>query len=190
MGELQAVSSSVSFSDSDIFLSHLPEFRAKSKSASNPLPHSFRVRSLDDFVGNLQDELLLCPARALRVYLHRTSSISPRPRSLFVSSRSPSRPLSKKALSFFIRCVILQAFSSSSSPSSSSSASSSSFRAHTVRGVAASAAFSRNVFLSSILEAATWRSSSVFTSFYLSDVQFSSCVGFSLGPVVAAGAIS
>ena len=43
--------------------------------------------------------------------------------------------------------------------------------------------------LSAVLEAATWSSASVFTSFYLSDVQFSSSVGFSLGPVVAAGAV-
>ena len=166
MGELQAISSSVSFSGSDIFLSYLPEFWAKSESASSPLPRSFRVRSLDDFVGDLQGELLLCPVRALRVYIHRTSLISPRPRSLFVSPHSPSHSISKNALSFFIRSVILQASSSSSpSPSSSSSSStaSSSFPAHSVHGFATSAAFSRNVSLSAILEAASWRSSSVFT---------------------------
>ena len=56
-----------------------------------------------------------------------------------------------------------------------------------MRGVAASWAFSRNAPLSFILAAATWSSSSVFTSLYLSDVQFSSAAGFSLGPVVAAG---
>ena len=67
--------SSVSFSGSGIFLFYLPEFWAKSESASNPLPRSFRVRSLNDFVGDLQDESLLCPVRALHVYLHRTSSI-------------------------------------------------------------------------------------------------------------------
>ena len=42
----------------------------------------------------------------------------------------------------------------------------------------------------SVLEAATWSSASVFTSFYLSDVQFSSSQGFGLGPVVAAGAVA
>ena len=68
-----------------------------------------------------------------------------------------------------------------------SSSSSSAFRAHSVRGVAASWAFSRNAPLSSVLVAATWSSSSVFTSFYLRDVQFSSSRGFGLGPVVAAG---
>ena len=55
--------------------------------------------------------------------------------------------------------------------------------------MATSTAFSRNVPVSSVLDAATWSSSTVFTSFYLCDVQFSSSSGFSLGPVVAAGAV-
>ena len=113
---------------------------------------------------------------------------------LFVSPRSPSRAHSKNALSFFLRDLISRASSSSDSDSaggssSSSAPSSSAFRAHSVRGVAASWAFSRNASLSSILEAATWSFSSVFTSFYLKDVQFSSSSGFSLGPVVAADSV-
>ena len=99
--------------------------------------------------------------------------------------------LSKNALSFFLRDVISRAYSSSapsSGPSSSSSAPSSS-RAHSVCGVATSWAFARNASLSSILATASWSSSSVFTSFYLSDVQFSSSSGFSLGPVVDAGSV-
>ena len=64
-----------------------------------------------------------------------------------------------------------------------------SVRAHGVRGIAASVAFARNAPVSSILEAATWSLSSVFTSFYLKDIQFSSSDGFSLGPVVAAGSV-
>ena len=167
------------------------ELRAKTESSVNPLPQSFCVRSLVDFVGDLPEELLLCPVRALRLYLSRTASISPRPRSLFVSPRA----LSKNALNFFLRDLITRASSSSSSAasaavssSSAPSSSSSSFRAHSVRGVATSWAFSRNASLSSILEAASW-SSSVFTSFYFSDVQFSSFHGFSLGPLVAAGSV-
>ena len=143
-------------------------------------------------MGDLPDELLLCPVRALCSYLARTSSLSSRPRTLFVSPRSPSRSLSKNALSFFLRNVISRAYSSSSSsasgPSSSASALSLS-RAHSVRGVATSWAFALDALLSSILAAASWSSSSVFTSFYLSDVQFSSSLGFSLGPVVVAGSV-
>ena len=70
-----------------------------------------------------------------------------------------------------------------------SSASGTSFRAHSVRSVATSTAFARNVPVSSLLEAASWCSASVFTSFYLRDVQFESNQGFSLGPFVAAGAV-
>ena len=46
VGELQAVSSSVPFSGEDIFLTYLPEFRAKSESAANLLPRLFSVRFL------------------------------------------------------------------------------------------------------------------------------------------------
>ena len=58
-----------------------------------------------------------------------------------------------------------------------------------IRAISTFAAFSRNVPLSSILAAATWGSSTVFTSFYLLDAQFSSSSGFSLGPLVAADAV-
>ena len=87
VGELQAVVADVSFSRDDAFLSYLPEFRAKSESEARPLPRSFRVPSLSDFVGSLPDELLLCSVCALCIFLHRTSSLSPRPWSLFVSPR-------------------------------------------------------------------------------------------------------
>ena len=143
-------------------------------------------------MGSLPDEMLLCPVRALRVYLSRTSSLPSRPRSLFVPPRAPTRSLSKNDFSFFIRSVISEAYSlagvslhssripPSSSASSSSSASRprSSLLAHGVRVVATSWAFYRNAPLSSILESATWSSASVFTSFYLSDVQFSSSHGY------------
>ena len=119
----------------------------------------------------------------LQVYLRHTSSFSPRPWSLFVSPRTPSCFLSKNALSFFLRSVIRLSFLSSSPPPPSSS------RPHSIRAVSTSAAFSRNVPLASILAAATWSSSTVFPSFYLRDIQFSSSSGFSLGPVVAADAV-
>ena len=77
--ELQAVSSSVAFSGEDMYLSYFPEFRTKTESSANPLPRSFCVSSLRGFVGDLPDELLLCPVRALRVNLSRTASLSPRP---------------------------------------------------------------------------------------------------------------
>ena len=89
VGELPVVSAVVSPSGEDLFLSYLPVFRAKSESEAHPLPHSFHVRSLADFVGVLTVELLLCPVSALRIYLPRTASLPSRPRALFVSLMLP-----------------------------------------------------------------------------------------------------
>ena len=100
VGELQAVSAEVSFSRGDAFLSYLPEFRDKSESEAHPLTRSFRVPSLTDFMGSLPDELLLCPVRALRIFLRRTSSLSPRPHSLCVSSLSFSCSLQERFIVF------------------------------------------------------------------------------------------
>ena len=60
-------------------------------------------------------------------------------------------------------------------------------RAHSIRGVSTSAVFHRNWSVASVLESATWRSSSVFVSFYLRDLQHEIDGIRSLGPFVAAG---
>ena len=197
VGMLQAVAAAVSSPVKVCVFVFSSCFRALSASES-PL---FRVLSgsfFTDFVGSVPGVFLLCMVRALRVFLRCTSALSPRPRSIFVSPHCPYRSLSKNALSYFLHSVILQSLSlapASSLPSTSSaslaasSASCSSFRAHSVRSVATSTAFARNVPVSSLLEAASCSSASVFTSFYLCNVQFEYAQGFSLGPFVAAGAV-
>ena len=59
VGELQTVSFRVAFQGDDLSLSYLPEFIAKIESEHNPLPRSFLVRSLSQFVGDLPEERLL-----------------------------------------------------------------------------------------------------------------------------------
>ena len=60
-------------------------------------------------------------------------------------------------------------------------------RAHSIRGIATSSAFFRNWSLSSVLEAASWRSNSVFTLFYFRDIQYVFEGLRSLDPFVTAG---
>ena len=60
-------------------------------------------------------------------------------------------------------------------------------RAHDIRSVSTSVAFHHNWSASAVLESATWSSSSVFTSFYLRDLQHEYDGILSLGPFVAAG---
>ena len=151
---------------------------AKTESFSNPLPHSLLVRSVSDFAAGLEEDLLLCPVCALRIYLQRTDSFSSRPRRLFVSPCRPSHSLSKNVVSFFLREVIHEADAARPEVGS--------FRAHSIRDVLTSAAFHHNWSVSSVLESVTWRANSVFASFFLHDLQHEFNKIRSLGPFVAA----
>ena len=77
VGELQALSRVVSFVGGDTCLSYVPEFVAKSESLSRSIPRSFLVKSISDFAAGLEVDLLLCPVRALRIYLDRTLFLAP-----------------------------------------------------------------------------------------------------------------
>ena len=179
VGELQALSSLVTFVGADACVSYIPQFVAKSESLTRSIPRSFLVKSLADFAAGLDTDLLLCPVRALRLYLPRARSLSPGRHRLFVSPRRPSRAMSKNAVSFFLREVISAAGAARPHVGS--------LRAHDVRSVSTSVAFHRNWSVSSVLESATWASSSVFSSFYLRDIQHEFDGLLSLGPFVAAG---
>ena len=136
VGELQALSRAVSFSSSAAGISYVPEFLAKTESAVRSLPRSFSVPSLGDFAAGLTEDLLLCPVSALQEYVRRTETFVNRPRHLFVAPRCPSRAMSKNAISYFLREVIVQSGASSvvlAAP-----------KAHSIRGIATSSAFFRN----------------------------------------------
>ena len=162
VGELQALSSVVTFVGGDACLSYVPQFVAKSESLTPSIPRSFLVKSLSDFAAGLDDDLLLCPVQALCIYLDRTTPLTPLRHRLFVSPRRPSRALSKNAVSF-LRDVITAAGASRPEVGS--------VRAHDIRGVSTSVAFHRNWSVSAVLESATWSSSSVFSLFYLRNIQ-------------------
>ena len=154
VGELQALSSIVTFVAVDACLSYIPQFVAKSESLTRSIPRSFLVKSLAVFAAGLDIDLLLCPVRALRLYLLRARSLSPCRHRLFVSPRRHSRAMSKNAVSFFLREVISAA--EAARPHDGS------LRAPEVRSVSTSVAFRRTWSVSSVLASATWASSSVF----------------------------
>ena len=127
VGELQALSKTVSFSSSVATVFYVPEFVAKTESAVHPLPRTFTIHSLSDFAAGLLDELLLCPVRAVLEYVTRTFRFVNRPRRLFVSSRNPSRAMSKNGISYLLREVIVH--------SGASSVDAAAPRAHSIRGL-------------------------------------------------------
>lgn len=184
VSELQALAVQVAHQGDDLVLTYLPEFVAKTETPANPLPREFTLSSLSASVGSDDEERLLCPVRALHYYLLRTKSRS-RPRNLFLSVKNPARPLSKAAISYFLRQLIKEAhknFPDHAAPLLR-------VRAHDIRGVATSLLWSRNRSVSDILEVACWRTQSVFANHYLSSIQRSHDDVFAIGPIVAAGGI-
>ena len=172
VGELQALSSIVTFVAGVACLSSIPQFVAKSESLTRSIPRSFLVTSLADFAAGLHTDLLFCPIRALRLYLLQARSLCPGRHPLFVSPRRPSRAMSPNAVSFFLGEVISAAEAARPQVGS--------LRAHDVRSVSTSVGYLCHT-------SATWASSSVFSSFSLRDIQHEYGGLLSLGPFVAAG---
>ena len=78
VGELQGLSNVVSTLGEVLVVSYMPFFLAKTETSLNPLPRSFVVKSLASFAFGLEEGSLLCPVRALRIYLKRTKGLSKR----------------------------------------------------------------------------------------------------------------
>ena len=105
VGELSTLSMVTTTQERDLVLSYLHECVAKTGTGLNPIPGEFCLCSLSSTVGYENEERLLCSVRAVNCYLQLTSSSS-RPRNLFVSVWNPKRPMSKAAISFFLRDTV------------------------------------------------------------------------------------
>ena len=177
VSELQALSFSVSFQGEDLVLFYDPFFRAKTESVSNPIPRSIIVPSLSDFAGDLP-ERVQCPVRAIKFLRKAARSASFIPSRLFVSPRNLERAMSKNAMSFYLRQLIVDsgAVSSARPP-----------RAHDIRGIATSLNYYSNLSLSSLMQVATWKSNRVFASRYLKEVSATQDNIQQFGPLVIAG---
>ena len=104
---------------------------------------------------------------------------------LFLAPSNPSRIASKNGLAYLLKSTIVDAQKNASSESITICKA----KPHEVRAVSTSMAFAHNLSIDEVLEAAQWRSNSVFTSHYLKhiSIQYENCR--TLGPIVVAGTI-
>ena len=133
----------VTFVAGDDCLSYIPQLVTKSESLTRSFPRSFLVTSLADFAAGLDYALLLCPVRALRLYLLRARSLSTGRHRLFVSPRRPARPFLRTRCRSFGggHCCCSGGWTSGWIPPGSK-----------VRSVSASVAFHRHWSVASILD--------------------------------------
>ncbi|XP_045102555.1 uncharacterized protein LOC123498985 [Portunus trituberculatus] len=184
VGEIQALSSRTSWQGQDLMVCYLPEFIAKTDTGVHSTAWEFRIKNLTSILGSMDEERFLCPVRALCHYLQRIASET-RPRNLFVAVKRPSRPMSKAAISYFLRDTIKSAHEAISD----SVCLEVNARAHDICGIAASMLLWENCSVPTILKAAHWKTHSVFADHYLRNIVRKEGDVFSLGPVVAAGHI-
>ena len=143
-----------------------------------------KIEAIKFAQGHVKDkDRLLCPVRALKIYIRRTEDLRGGKKKLFVSFKLGHKgDVVKNTISFWIRKTIFAAYESSSSDLKKQFH----IRAHHVRALSASWAFLRNISLDDIMDACSWKAKSTFISHYLHDLTEINNKLFKLGPVVVA----
>ena len=132
---------------------------------------------------SLKSDRSLCPVRALRYYLDRTSDLRQNKELVFVSFKKGfDKDISPATISSWIKQTVILCYELSDHESHTLHQ----VKAHDVRAFAASKAFQSGVSLEQILSACHWKSHNTFTQFYIKDVAWADSELYHLGPVVAA----
>ena len=189
VGELHALSAKVGHSEgwNSLSFSFVPDFVAKTQNPSIPDHRfdGFTIPSLKDHTGDDPDEMVLCPVRAVRLYVKRTQPLRQNDNGrLFLATGRNKKEVSKNTISFWLRETIRRAYQSSGEEDLALK-----IRAHEIRGIAPTLLFRRNFAVTQVLRAGTWKNQTTFTSFYLRDTAHKSLDTFHLGPIVAAQGI-
>ena len=132
---------------------------------------------------SLKGDRSLCPVRALRYYLDRTSDLRQNKELVFVSFKKGfDKDISPATVSSWIKQTVILCYELSEQQALTLHQ----VKAHDVRAFAASKAFQSGISLDQILSACHWKSHNTFTQFYLKDVAWADSELFHLGPIVAA----
>ena len=187
IGELHALSYRVSHTRDwgEVSFAFVTGFVAKTQDPSSLAPRfeGFTVPALTNARKN-RNGRLLCPVRAVKVYLDRTAPHRPRCERLFVTAGHSKKEISKTTVSFWLRKTISRAYELSGTALPVPAP-----RARETRGIAPSILFRKNFAVDQVLKAGTWRRHTTFTRHYLRDIAHKSLDTFHLGPVVAAQSV-
>jgi len=148
-----------------------PKFMAKNESLKNPGKDIFLAK-FDRFTS-IEEDKLLCPCRALRIYLKRVSELRKSSQLFQTYKKGAVQNASKRTIARWIVDTVKLAYGKASEADFKLA------RAHDTRALSTSWALFQGVQLQEVMNAAFWAAESTFTSFYLRDV-FSEESAFSL----------
>ena len=187
IGELHALSYRVSHTRDwdEVSFAFVTGFVAKTQDPSSLAPRfeGFTVPALTNARKN-RNGRLLCPVRAVKVYLDPTAPHRPRCERLFVTAGRSKKEISKTTVSFWLRKTISRAYELSGTALPVPAP-----RARETHGIAPSILFRKNFAVGQVLKAGTWRRHTTFTRHYLRNIAHKSLDTFHLGPVVAAQSV-
>ena len=146
------------------------------------------ISSLHEITDGDPDEMLLCPVRMLRRYGEVTATLRGDGSALFlpINSAAPrARPVTANTVSAWIKAVIKDAHETLGEADLKLAGRS----AHEVRALAASWAEFNNISLTDIMSNCSWKTPTIFSTFYYRNVASYEEAMKVIGPVVAAGSV-
>ena len=156
-------------------------FLAKNQLPSRA-PDSIIIPKLSNFCRKSDNfNRMLCPVRAVKIYLNKTKSLRKRRKRLFIPTQG-DQDLAKPTLSRWVKYAIKNAYDTiSKNPLTLFKP-----RAHELRAISASWAYMNYIPLEEILKSAVWSSTSLFASHYLRDFREQTENLRAMGPIIAA----
>ena len=133
-----------------------PGFLAKNESI-NYLSQKVFLPKMSKVSSVIEDQVL-CPCRALKRYLKATEGLRAGSKKLFISYKT-HKPITRDTISNWIVKTIKMSYDNLEG-----------VRAHDVRSLSTSWALFKSVPVNEIMEAASWKAETTFTSFYLKDM--------------------
>ena len=130
------------------------------------VPRRYRIQSLKDFVGPAETEALLCPVRALRIYVKRTKEIRDNTQQLFINPNK-NNGMAKHSISYWLKRCIKLAYEISEPQLLKTLHR---VMPHEIRAMATTLAVNKHVPIQSIMKKAYWKTDTSFTSFYFKDI--------------------
>jgi len=136
------------------------DFLAKNQLAAQP-PRKFRLQAL-------KTKKILCPVRAVRIYLDKTKHMRGDRKKLFISMvKSSTKSIGIPGISRWLRDTIVECYRMGAPQDIDDTLGA---HAHEVRALAVSLAVAGHRPIKEVMRAAYWRSESCFTRFYLKDM--------------------
>ena len=136
------------------------DFLAKNQRAGQP-PRKFRLPALSN-------KKILCPVRAVRIYLDRTKTFRRNRKKLFLSTfKRSDKEIGIWSISRWLRETIVECYNM---VAPQDAAATDGAHAHEVRALSASLAVAGHRPVKEVMRAAYWRNESCFTKFYLKDM--------------------